>query len=157
MGLRGSHARLLHLASVVRPSLRIFPWFDIDCDLLSALPLRMHALQKWNAPVAPRAGTLAEGQLARDSRAFTLQEGREFPQADAETEADMIILLHPQSLGHWTQLQSLNAPIRNAEGTDHMTTAIPPIIPFMLWRECQPRIHDADKGEHTRSFHCRHR
>lgn len=156
MGLCSGDARLLHLAAVIRASLRIFLWVDIDCNLVATIPLCMHPLQKRNAPVTPCAGTLAQRQFARNTGAFTLEKSGEFPQADPETQADMIVRLHRPSLGRGAQLQSLHAPIRNAQGTNNMAIAIPAVVAFMLRRECKPRIHDADKSEDACTIGGRH-
>jgi len=75
---------------------------------------------------------LAQRQFARHTRAFTLKKRGEFPQADAEAEADMIVRLHQPSLVWRTQLQPLHSPVGDAQGTNDMSIPVPAIIVFML-------------------------
>jgi len=133
MALCRGHALLFHLASIVRALLRILRRLDIKRDRLANLPLRMHPLEEWHAPVASGAGSVAERQLARDTRSFTFEEGGEFPQTNPKAEADMIIRLHQEpSLADWAQLQSLHSPVGNTQRANNMPISIPAVVALML-------------------------
>lgn len=53
--------------------------------------LGVEFLQEWNAPLAPGSGSEALRNQARDRRILPGDVVAEFPQTDAETEADVVV------------------------------------------------------------------